>query len=416
MIVHGYMCKSMMDTVLIPIIKDKKGDISTKDNYRPIAIATVFSKLFEVIILSKYECYLSTTSNQFGFKPNHSTDMCSFVLKNVIDYYTTLSSPVFICYVDASKAFDRVNFWVLFDKLIARNIPIIIVRLLAYWYTHQHFLVQWGNCFSQAFSVKNSVRQGGVLSPYLFNVYTDDLSEQLSNSKIGCYFNDVLVNHLMYADDAVLIAPSASGLQTLLLICEKYASLCDILFNERKTVCMCVKPKCFKQLVPPEILLNGKPLKYVHRQKYLGIIVDEDQRDDCDMNNQLRNLYARGNLIIKNFKNCSVEIKCLLFKAYCTNIYCCQLWHSFNKESLRRLKVAYNRIFRILFGLEHRTSMSAAFIEHDVAHFNVLLRKTIYGFKCRLLKSSNFLIQTVFNAMFFTRSKLFNTWCDKLYK
>jgi hypothetical protein len=141
MVLHGYVCEGLMDTILIPIVKDKKGNIASKDNYRPIAITSVISKIFEAIILSRYQYCLITCHNQFGFKEDHSTDMCLFSLKQVVDYYSSLSSPVFICYLDASKAFDRLNFWVLFDKLLKRGLPIIIICLLVFWYANHQFVI-----------------------------------------------------------------------------------------------------------------------------------------------------------------------------------------------------------------------------------------------------------------------------------
>ena len=67
-----------MDTIIVPVVKDKKGDLESKDNYRPIALTTVMSKIFEILILNRYESYVTTTDNQFGFKQSHSTDMCVY--------------------------------------------------------------------------------------------------------------------------------------------------------------------------------------------------------------------------------------------------------------------------------------------------------------------------------------------------
>lgn len=322
---------------------------------------------------------------------------------------------LFICYLDASKVFDRLNFWVLFDKLLIRNVPVIIVRLLAFWYTSQNFIVQWGSQTSTPFRVSNGVRQGGVLSPYLFNVYTDDLSHDLNKSGTGCMYNGELINHLMYADDAVLLAPSAFGLQKLLLICEHFATKCDIIFNLRKTVCMCIKPKHLKNMIAPSIFLNGRPLKFDSNQKYLGVVLCDSQRDDLDIAQQLRGTYARGNMILKNFSNCTTNVKCQLFKSYCSSFYCCQLWHSYTKESLRKLKVAYNRVFRLLLKLDHRVSISHALVSHGVDHFDVILRNSITGFSNRLSKSANGIINIVFNSLFFLKSKLYADWESKLY-
>ena len=90
--------------------------------------------------------------------------------------------------------------------------PAVAVRLLCTRYTTQQFSVQWGLSFSSCFYVSNGVHQGGILCPILLNVYIDDLSIGLTKLNIGCNFNGVFVNHFVYADDTVLLAPSPSTL------------------------------------------------------------------------------------------------------------------------------------------------------------------------------------------------------------
>ena len=108
MFAHGYLPCSIMETVIIPIIKDKRGDVTDKDNYRPIAITNIFSKAVEMILLHRYTALLYTSDNQFGFRNKHSTDMCVFALQQIIDLYVSLNSPVYICYLDASKSFIKI--------------------------------------------------------------------------------------------------------------------------------------------------------------------------------------------------------------------------------------------------------------------------------------------------------------------
>ena len=68
----------MLDSVVVPLVKNKNGDLSGKNNYmyRPIALSSTISKVFENVILHRLEEYLWTTDNQFGFKSGHSTDLC----------------------------------------------------------------------------------------------------------------------------------------------------------------------------------------------------------------------------------------------------------------------------------------------------------------------------------------------------
>ena len=177
-----------------------------------IALVTTCSKLFELLLLDFLDIYLQTTDNQFGFKSKHATDMCIFAIKNVIEYYTSQNSPVYTCFLDASKAFDRVNHWSLFTKLINRNVPLLFVRIIVFWYRAQLFCIMWGSCMSDSFRITNGVRQGGILSPRLFAVYLDELSKALIKLGIGCNVG-VYINHLFYADDLCILAPTTMALQ-----------------------------------------------------------------------------------------------------------------------------------------------------------------------------------------------------------
>ena len=130
---HGYLPKDFMKTALIPIVKNKTGDTSDKNNYRPIAIVTAAYRLFENCTLKVLDAYLITHDHQFGFKSKYSTDMCIFTVKSVIKYYTEQNLAVYTCLLDDRKAFDRVG-KTLFAKWIDTQAPLLIVRVLLFWY------------------------------------------------------------------------------------------------------------------------------------------------------------------------------------------------------------------------------------------------------------------------------------------
>ena len=96
--------------------------------------------------------------------------------------------------------------------------------------------VKWGNSVSTPFGVSNGVCQGGLLSPALFNMYMDELSQQLNECQTGCLIGNILINHLMYADDLAILSPSSAGFQQLLNICSDYGMKYDVQYNAKKSV------------------------------------------------------------------------------------------------------------------------------------------------------------------------------------
>jgi len=129
MMTHGYIPVDATQTIIYPTVKDKKGDLSFVSNYHPIALATIFSKILEHIILDRIYEHLDTTDNQFGFKRKHSTLMPVLLLKEILRFYCDHRTNMYV-FLDATKAFDRVDYTVLFQKLLSLNIPSSIVIFL----------------------------------------------------------------------------------------------------------------------------------------------------------------------------------------------------------------------------------------------------------------------------------------------
>ena len=200
-------------------------------------------------------------------------------------------------FLDASKAFDRVNHYVLLDKLIQRGVPLYVVRILFFWYTCQTMYVRWNNVISRGFGVSNGVRQGGILSPYLFCVYMDDLSNKLNDIKVGA----TLINHLMYADDLVLLSPSAMGLSLLLSVYSAYGIEHDIKYNSAKSNVMILCCNKMKDIHIPNFVLNNELLTRVTKYKYLGHCKSDDLSDYDDIARHYRHIYAQGNALLRKF-------------------------------------------------------------------------------------------------------------------
>ena len=214
----------MLRTTLCPIFKHGKINRSNKDNYRGICLSSIILKVFDLIVLDIFHDNLSSSDSQFGFKQNHSTDQCTWLLKECINYYNEQNTNVYTCFLDCSKAFDCVDFIVLFKKLLKRNLPMSVTRFLLFSYANQRIVVKWGNSKSNDFSVSNGTKQGAILSFILFSVYIDDLIKLLKLKGYGCFFGINYLGVLGYADDIALLSPSRYGLQKMLDIVNQYAA------------------------------------------------------------------------------------------------------------------------------------------------------------------------------------------------
>jgi len=272
----SFVPKQFMQCVIIPLVKNKSGDLSDVNNYRAISISTATSKLFETTIFDSVNNSITSVDYQFGFRPSHSTAICTNVFKQVTDYYTERGSYVFACFVDFSKAFDRVNYWKLFHMLLDDGVDKLIVRLLSYWYSNQEACVRWQNCTSTFFTIGNGTRQGGVLSPLLFTRYIKQILVKLVSAQIGCNIGGIVMNILAYADDIVLLAPAWRAMQRLLDILSDEACMINMECNVGKTVCMVFPPRNRDMQMAsnfPLLNIGGLLVQLVHKFKYLGHII-----------------------------------------------------------------------------------------------------------------------------------------------
>jgi len=230
----------------------------------------------------------------------------------------------------------------------------------------------------------NGIRQGSGISPYLFNFYVDLLNIQLSEAKLGCYVGEETLHNFSYADDLALLAPSASALNSLVMICQKFADGNFIQITAHKSVVLLLPPPGYKLINRPNIYLGDNNLSYVEELRYLGHVIPESFTDDKDIERERRALATRGNLIIHRFKYCSEDVKCCLLGTYCLQIYYCLLWSRYKKYTLSRLRVTYNNITRRLMGLPSCCIASSMFLNLNVNGLQEVLRLVTYRLVTRI--------------------------------
>ena len=242
---HGFIISNLKFSTIKPIPKNKY-NLSESSNYRSIAISSVLGKLIDRILLDRLSEYLISSDMQFGFKPAHSTSMCTFVLKETLSYYTQNDNSVYCVLLDASKAFDRISYTKLFNCLIDRNLPAIVIRFLINLYTDQSMCVKWIASRSSSFAVYNGVKQGAISSPILFCIYIDNLLLRLKSANIGCFIGNIYTGCLAYADDLTLLSPTADAMRRMLDICSEYAKDFSLSFDASKSKCLLFHPKRYR--------------------------------------------------------------------------------------------------------------------------------------------------------------------------
>jgi len=123
-------------------------------------ISTAVSKIFECAIAKQVFSSAECEKFQFGFKAHYSTGLCTHVFKRTVDYYINRGSQVFTCFIDFTKAFDCVNYWKLFNKLLDDNINISVDNILASWYSTQEICIRWLSELSNFFTLGNGAQLG----------------------------------------------------------------------------------------------------------------------------------------------------------------------------------------------------------------------------------------------------------------
>ena len=274
-------------------------------------------------------------------------------MKEVVYEHSKSKKTGIITFIDLSKAFDKVHHFKLGKMLMDEDIPIDIVFILIHYLRNQSAKIVWNNVSSEYHGIEWGVRQGGILSPFLFKFYINSVINEMSSMDEGCCIGISKVNILAYADDIALVATSVEDMNVLYgeLKCKLRALGLQI--NRSKTKCLLFGSSDTRNC-PKSIVLAEDELEVVSTYKYLGHYIEGTLKDDKDIENKLMKFYASTNSVLRNFKNVDVNTLLFLFTAYCKPIYGVTLWNnraSFNRCIFKTLNVAFNKVLKKILGV-----------------------------------------------------------------
>ena len=175
---------------------------------------------------------------QFGFKSKVSCNHAIYAVRKTIDFFVESGSTANVAAIDLKKAFDKMNKYALFIKLLQRNCPITFIILLDCWFSKVFASVKWGSCMSSIVRLTSSICQGGVLPPTLFAGLINDVLVKLEKFGLVCFIHNLSFNAFMYADDILLLSISVEDLQKMLNICNDELISLDMSVNTNKSSCI----------------------------------------------------------------------------------------------------------------------------------------------------------------------------------
>ena len=231
-------------------------------------MSSILSKLIESAILEGSRDHVFSPS-QYGFVDGRSTKMAVCTTQDMITYCNSRGSPVYACGLDVEKAFDGVPHCI----LLAKSVDVIADhwwRLLHFWYRNTTAAVRYMGKQSQPFSLKTGT-QGGLTSPFLFNLVYQDLVKELSEAPCGVRIGKDRYNVCCYADDLLLTSLTVSGLQKLIDCANEYVIRHGISFNANKSTCIVFGKNYFSH--PLKWNINSVTVEVSKSINHLGVIL-----------------------------------------------------------------------------------------------------------------------------------------------
>ena len=265
----GVVPNSFKTSLLIPILKKPTLNPAEAVNYRPIMVSSVLSKIMEYAMLDDASSHVFHDL-QYGFVEGRGTKMAITTTQDVITYCNSRGSAVFACALDAERAFDGVPSCVLLYKAMD-VLADIWWRLLYVWYEKANAVIKYMGKYSTPIWIEKGTRQGGLTSPFLFNLIYQEMIQELSECSSGICVGKTSYNVFCYADDILLLSLSVTGLQKLMDVANKYVINHGLSFNAKKSSCSVFGKHYLES--EPQWYLNGCKVENSDEVNYLGAIL-----------------------------------------------------------------------------------------------------------------------------------------------
>ena len=312
----GYFPQALKNAHMFLIPKPGK-NTTDPSSYRPIALLDLLAKIFEKIISFRLRQHLEDTHqfnpNQYGFRPNKSTEQIIFTSLYFLDTYNRKRRFTASASLDVAKAFDKVWHEGLTYKLHNYyNLPLTTKKLLTNFIINRKYNILHKNSISTQFTSQSGVPQGSALSPTLYIMYTNDIPTPANPNIIT----------LQYADDITVLAHSntrqnlRTHIQRELINIDNYQAKWLIKTNKQKSNVVFYHHHPLRMRGLATININGETIPYRQQTKILGVTLD--QKLTMKQHIQERVTLAKYTLSkLNRFRILDTRIQLKLYKTLC---------------------------------------------------------------------------------------------------
>ena len=323
-------------------------------------------------------------THQFGFTEGCRTSDNVFIIDTLISFQKSKNNPLYIAFIDFSKAFDFVNRTFLYHKLIKKGFGGRLLKVIQSMFSKSHARVRWQGELGSELDSTYGVLQGGIISPRLFNLYLSDMHEFFDDSH-GINIGGYTIKHLLYADDLVLVSESPSNMQSLLNSLSEYCKKWHLLINSAKSKVMIFPPNGRKKSVENDLFFfNNDALENVTSYKYLGHIISNSRRTHSMMYDHLATkaqcaMHALKERIKSTVGYLPPTISIKMFDTHILPIldYNSEIW--FMNKQIDILEKIQIKFLKSLLGVRSQTSSIA--VLGDTGRFPLIYRQQVSAIK-----------------------------------
>ena len=378
---EGAVPQDMRDAKIVTLYKNK-GERSDCNNYRGISLLSIVGKVYARVLLARLQKLAERIypESQCGFRAGRSTVDMVFSLRQLQEKSREQNLPLYIAFIDLTKAFDLVSRDGLFKALEKIGCPPKLHSLIESFHSNMKGTVQFNGNLSEAFDIRSGVKQGCVLAPTLFGIFfslvlryafgTSQEGVYLRTRSDGKLFNlarlkaktkvrETIIRDMLFADDAAVASHKEAELQSMMDCFSQACKEFGLTISLKKTNVIGQDTPA-----PPVITIDNYELDVVHEFTYLGSTITDNLSLDKEIDRRIgkaSTTLARLTKRVWSNPELTVKTKMAVYNAcvLSTLLYGSESWTTYSRQE-KRLNSFHMRSLRRILGITWQDKVTNA--------------------------------------------------------